>query len=99
MSTPSDVRTLLDHLILSSPASGEELFDACTIPIEPDHHFTIAHQRRRRAAVPLIHQFVEGRLVRFDVLGNVLNALVPKKLLGCRAVGSAGFMEQNYHPS
>ena len=79
------------------PFSGraEQLIDAIAIAIETDDRLAIDNERRRRAAVPLVHQFVERSLICLYILGFELNAFLPKKLFGCSAVGSAGLMEQN----
>jgi hypothetical protein len=81
---------------LEQPPLGEELFHAFAITVEPDDHFAINYQRCRRATVPLIHQLVQRHWVRLNIPGHVMNALMPKILFGCSAVGSTRLMEQNY---
>src|SRR5262249_11974338 len=76
-------------------ALGEQLLYPFTVGLEADDHLAVDHQRRRRTALPSVHQLVIGTRIRLDVLAVVGDTLPPKELFGCPAIPSAGLMVQD----
>ena len=46
--------------------------------------------------MPFVDELVEGGLVGLNILRDVNDAFLPKKLFGCSAVRSAGLMKEDH---